>query len=188
MKNSLLENKLKSISEGSNSIESILSLLCDDTEKGLDLILSSLDEEQQIQLRDKINCSLASKNEVEASEKFSNDETSSYLGDDRDMEEQATINAYWMNNGDYYLSVSWIDDGLTMNSPSVRFATSGVASSKHPRLPTAVADIYRSIRGEPTSIERMQSERDEAYTVIQKILDKEIAYQDVSDFMLTKFW
>jgi hypothetical protein len=189
MKNEVLKNNIVELTKDKDDkFKALVSLLCDDKSFSTDLIVSSLSDEEKIQLRDKINLIFANK-ECPSTDPIIKDpdDMSTYLSDDRDFEDQASINAYWMNNGDYYLSISWKDDSINKFSPSVRFSTSGGASSSHPRLTTAVSDIYRSIRHEPTSIERMEAERNESYDIINRILEKDISFQEVSDFMMTKF-
>ena len=184
----LRENLTKLISRQEDKVAALLDLLCDDTDKGIDTILASLTAQQRVQLRDKLSASFKENESNTTTQESSKDDTASYLTDDRDLEEQAQLNAFWMNNGDYYLAIEWQEEGKRMISPAVRFCTSGGASSFNYRLPIAVADVFKAIRKEPTSTQSLQMERDEAYQVIQDILDKQISYHEVADFMLVKHW
>lgn len=62
-----------------------------------------------------------------------------YLTDDRDSQQRHELVLYQANNGDWYLMV--VPEGHRFG-PTVRFCTSGGASSRVPGLTTLLANIF----------------------------------------------
>tara|TARA_B100001245_G_scaffold236692_1_gene230039 strand:+ start:6672 stop:7043 length:372 start_codon:yes stop_codon:yes gene_type:complete len=116
----------------------------------------------------------------------SSNDTFEYLTDDRDLPHQAKSIVFIGGNGDYYQQISWVDEisGLNKTSPAVRFCTSGGASSKNPKLLSAVSAQYHALAGTKSGHDSTKETLNEALSLLRKIVDGEIKdRQVVEDFL-----
>ena len=109
-----------------------------------------------------------------------------FITDDKDLYHKATMVVSHSPNGDWYQCIKWKDrKGLNCASPSVRFCTSGGASTSHPGLTGAVAGQYHAINGVTPKVDIEFKE--ELNSLLSKIGDDERFQDDIGYFKLKFF-